>query len=138
MNNNKIIEAVFCKLLENSEYLNTGIVTGICPKCDRKIRLNSSGLVDFHKVPGEKFNECPGSQNKPRVSVFGSHPGYVEYFLPRVTPESVAGFGLPTAEADDGEDQSGTIILIPEIEEAEVLQRIRDLTGVEPFMSEGM
>lgn len=42
-----------------------GTVSGTCPKCKKKVKLNADGLVDFHKVPGDKFNDCPGARNRP-------------------------------------------------------------------------
>lgn len=37
-----------------------------CPKCNEAILLDEGGLVDFHKVPGDKFNTCPGSKCNPK------------------------------------------------------------------------
>lgn len=39
--------------------------SGTCRKCGKRVQLDAGGLVDFHKVPGDNFNTCPGSKDTP-------------------------------------------------------------------------
>jgi len=69
----KIEECVYQMLLErfgepSDELFDTGIKYGMCRKCGKRVQLDAGGLIDFHKVPGERFNTCPGSKNEPEES----------------------------------------------------------------------
>jgi hypothetical protein len=66
----------------------------------------------------------------------------VEYYLEGSSPDAISALSLRTeaarASGADGSEREGIYVHVPVDREAEIVDRLRSLAGVEPFFSEGL